>query len=90
MCQVLFLTLVILFFTPTFSVQILKTHLKAFLDFDCPNFGGTGNIRMSSFQIILVFENWMVGLKVMASRRELICLAQFSRYYNRFNSDFDP
>ena len=77
------------FFPPVFSVPNLVAHLKAFPDSNWPDFGGIGKIWKSIFQIILSFEKQMVISKVMASGSELMCPAQFSRYLNYFNSNFD-
>ena len=45
---------------------------------------------MSSFQNTKEIENITVGSNIMASRNELTRQTWFSRYLNRFNSDFDP
>ena len=73
-----------------FLVLTSTADLDAFSDFDWPDLGGTGKILMSSFQNTWPLENQTVGLKVMASRSELMRQAWFSRFLNRFNSNFDP
>ena len=45
---------------------------------------------MYSFQNAKEIENLTIGLKVMASRSELVRFVWFSGYLNRFNSNFDP
>ena len=73
-----------------FLVLTSTADLDAFSDFDWPDLGGTGKILMSSFQNTWPLENQTVGLKVMASRSELMRQARFSRFLNCFNSNFDP
>ena len=45
---------------------------------------------MSSFQKTKYIKIKMVGSKVMTLGSVLMCISQFSKYLNRFNSDFSP
>ena len=73
-----------------FLVLTSAADLDAFPDSDWPDLGGTGKALMSSFQNTWPLENQTVGSKVMASRSKLMRQAWFSRFLNRFNSNFDP
>ena len=64
-------------------------YLKVFSDLDWAYFSAPGKIWMSSFQKTKVIEIPMVGSKVMALGSELTHFAQYSRYLNCFNFDFE-
>ena len=68
----------------------LDAYLKVFPNSDWVNLGVPRNIWMSSFHNTKEFDISIVGSKVMALGSELTHFAWFSRYLNRFNSDFDP
>ena len=63
---------------------------KAFPRLYWVDIGVSGKIWMCSFWKAKELGNPTVGSKVMALGNELVCFAWFSRYLNRFNSDFDP
>ena len=74
----------------TFSVLTLVAHLEVFPDLDWSDLGVPGKIWMSSFQKTKYIKIKMVGSKVMTLGSVLMCISQFSKYLNRFNSDFSP
>ena len=72
------------------SLLTSNTHWKAFPDSDWANLGVPRKVWMSSFQKTKENKNPTTESKFMASRSELMCPIQLSRYPNRFNFNFDP
>ena len=64
--------------------------MKVFPRLDWADLGVPRKGWMCSFQNTKEIGNPMVGSKFLALGNNLTHFAQFSRYFNHFNSDFDP